>query len=103
MGLLVPVVRDTSEEGVKQVFQARQVVGGEQLVQPVQVGAGAAVVGTQGEQQLLDQSHTHFVIGVAQVKEVFVAGPLRVIDGEIAGLEQQRLDRHVVDIEARQQ
>jgi len=47
---------------VKQVFQASQIVGREQPVEPVQVGAGAGIVGTEGKQQLLGQPHAHFEV-----------------------------------------
>ena len=87
----VPLVRDAGEEGVEQVLEAGAVVRLQQACQADAVGGLLRRVLHQIAQQHPVQALPHFTVGIAEPVQRLATELLFSRDGQVAGLEQQRL------------
>ena len=98
----MPVVRDARQHPPEQRLDARPVLRGEQS--PERAGAPRRPpVRRQRVQQALVQALPHLAVRISQPEQRPPPVPLLAHDGQVAGLEQQRLRRHGVHVEGRQQ
>ena len=99
----MPLVGNGGEDRSESRFQTGKVVGCEQPLQRAGQRQPTGWVRQQRIEQVLIQALANLVVWVAQ--SVGGASPVAVppLDGEVAGLEQQRLNADVVHVEGGQQ
>ena len=99
----VPLVRDAGEQRPEQRLHAVEVAGRQPPAQGGAVARAAPPVRRQRRQQAPVQALPHFPVRIPQSVRRLLVDVLGLHDGQVAGLEQQRFDRHGVHVEGRQQ
>ena len=88
---------------MEQRLQAAEIVGFQQVVELSTVRLPARGIPRHPIQQALVQALPDLQVGVAQSIVGSAAAPLGAVNGQVAGLKQQRLSGDVIDIKLRQQ
>ncbi len=98
----VPLVRDARQERPEQILEAREVVRAHQAAQLLAPRRDRDARRNRLQQERV-QAALHLLVGVVQLVEARVLVPLLADDGQVAGLEQKRLDGDAVDVDGRKQ